>query len=41
MAQQFTTASNSSNPYVSYIVNNMNLIITLNNKRKKLNKEIL
>jgi len=34
MAQQFFTASTSSNPYISYTVNNMDFIITLSNERK-------
>ena len=34
IAQQFFTVPTSPNPYISYTVNNMDLIITLSNKRK-------
>ena len=34
MAQQFTTAPTSPNPYVYQTINNMDLIITLNNNKK-------
>ena len=39
MAQQFITASTSPDPYVAYIVNNIDLIITLNNERKDWTKK--
>jgi len=39
MAQQFTTTSISFNPYISCIVNNIDLITTLNNKRKDWTKK--
>ena len=39
MAQQFTTISISFNPYISCIVNNIDLITTLNNKRKDWTKK--
>ena len=34
MAQQFTTAPTSPNPYVTYTLNNMNLIKTINDEKK-------
>ena len=34
MAQQFFTALTSPNLYISCTINNINLITTLNNKRK-------
>jgi len=34
MAYQFTTTPTSSNPYIAHIVNNINLITTLNKKKK-------
>jgi len=39
MAQQFTTATISPNLYISHTVNNMNLIITPNNKKKDWTKK--
>ena len=39
MAQQFTTTPISFNPYISCIVNNIDLITTLNNKRKDWTKK--
>ena len=34
MAYQFMTIPTFPNPYVSHTVNNIDLIVTLNNKRK-------
>ena len=39
MAQQFTTAPNSPNPYVTYTLNNMNLVKTMNQERKDWTKK--
>ena len=39
MAQQFTTAPISPNSYVTHILNNMDLVNTLTNKRKDWTKK--
>ena len=39
MAQQFTAAPNSPNPYVTYTLNNINLVKTMNKERKDWTKK--
>ena len=40
MAQQFFTVLTSPNLYISCTVNNIDLIITLNNKKKRLDEKV-
>ena len=39
MAQQFITAPTSPNSYITYILNNMNLIKTINDEKKNWTKK--